>query len=104
MFLYLKFIFSYYFRIQKSTENVLTRSSRGSHILKTLDKQKAESMDKNQKQMFENEEVISPEVRVGPPEKEKHSVSMQNVLKYFFSIGFGCLKCFLYFFSGLYSY
>jgi hypothetical protein len=68
-------------------------------MLKTLIKQKAESLDTNQKQMSENEEVISPEVRVGPAGKEKHSVSMQNVLKYFFSIGFGCLKCFLYFFQ-----
>jgi hypothetical protein len=49
--------------------------------------------------MSENEEVISPEVRVGPAEKEKHSVSMHNVLKHSFSIGFGCLKCVLYFFQ-----
>ena len=46
-------------------------------------------MDTNQNQIFENEEVISPEVRVGPAEKEKHSVSMQNVVKYFFPNGFG---------------
>ncbi len=76
MFLYLQFIFSYYFKIKKSTEIVLTRSSRGSHIFKTLVKQKAESMDTNQKQMSENEEVISPEVLVGLAEKEKHSVRM----------------------------
>ena len=75
-FFYLQFIFSYYFWIQKSTEIVFTRSSRGSHILKTLVKQKAESMDTNQKQMSEHEEVISPKVRVGPAEKEKHSVSV----------------------------
>ncbi len=62
---------------------VLTRSSRGSHTLKTLVKQKTESMHTNQKQISENEEVISPEVRVGPAEKEKHSVSVQNDVKYF---------------------
>ena len=56
-------------------------------------------MDTKQKQMSENEEVISPEVRVGPARKEKHSVSMQNVLKYFFSIGFGRLKFFVNFFQ-----
>ena len=55
-------------------------------------------MDTNQKQMSENEEVISPKVRVGPAEQEKHSVSMQNVVKYFFSIGFGSLNFFVYFF------
>jgi hypothetical protein len=61
-------------------------------------------MDTNQKQMSENEEVISPEVRVGPAKKKKHSVSMQNVLKNFFTIGFGRLNFFCIFFSGLYSY
>ena len=74
-------------------------------MLKTLVKQKADSMDTNQKQMSENEKAISPEVRVGPAEKEKHSVSMQNVVKYFFSIGFGRPSLiFLHIFSGLYSY
>ena len=32
-------------------------------------------MDTNKNQIEENEEVISPEVRVGLAEKEKHSVS-----------------------------
>ncbi len=40
-------------------------------------------MDKNQKQISENEEVISPEVRVGPAKKEKYLVSVQNAVKYF---------------------
>jgi hypothetical protein len=40
-------------------------------------------MDTNQQQISENEEVISPEVRVGLAEKEKHSVSAPNALKYF---------------------
>jgi methyltransferase-like protein len=101
---HVKFLISYYFRIKKSTEIVLTRSSRGSHILKTLVKQKADSMDTNKNQMSESEEVISPEVRVGPAEKEKHSVSMKNVVKYFFPIGIGRRFIFLYIFSGLYSY
>jgi len=35
-------------------------------------------MDTNQKQISENEEVISPEVRVDPARKDKHSVSVQN--------------------------
>ena len=54
----------------------LTKSSRGSHILKTFVKQKTESMDTNQKQISENKEVISPKVRVGLAEKEKHLVSL----------------------------
>ncbi len=83
MYLYLQLIFSYYFRNHKSSEIVLRRSSRGSHILKTLVIRKTEIMDTNQKQIFENEEVISPDVRVGPAKKEKHSVSVQNGLKYF---------------------
>ncbi len=45
-------------------------------MLKTLVKQKTKSMDTNKKQISENEEVISPEVRVGPAEKKKHSVSV----------------------------
>jgi hypothetical protein len=40
-------------------------------------------MDTNKKQISENEEVISPEIRVCPTEKEKHSVSKQNAFKYF---------------------
>jgi hypothetical protein len=55
---------------------VVTKSSRGSKILKTLVKQKTKSIDTNKNQISENEEVISPEVRVGPAEKEKHSVSV----------------------------
>jgi len=55
---------------------VVSKSSRGFHILKAIVKQKTESMDTNQKQNSENEEVISPEVRVGPARKEKHSVSV----------------------------
>ena len=58
------------------SKNEGTKSSRGSQILKTLVKQKTKSMDTNQNQISENEEVISPEVRVGPAEKEKHSVSV----------------------------
>ncbi len=61
-------------------------------------------MDTNQKQLFENEEVISPEVRVGPAQKEKHSVSMQNVVKFFFHRIRTTVFNFLYIFSGLYSY
>ena len=57
------------------SKNEGTKSSRGSQILKALVKHKSKSMDTNQKQISENEEVISPEVRVGPAEKEKHSVS-----------------------------
>ena len=57
------------------SKNEGTKSSRGSQILKALVKQKFKSMDTNQKQISENEEVISPQVRVGPVEKEKHSVS-----------------------------
>ena len=55
---------------------VVMKSSRGSKILKTLVKQKTKSIDTNKNQISENEEVISPEVRVGPAEKEKHSVSV----------------------------
>ncbi len=55
---------------------MVTKSSRGSQILKTLVKQKTKSMDTNKNQNSENEEVISPEVRVGLAEKEKHSVSV----------------------------
>ena len=59
-------------------------SSRGSHILKTLSKHKSECIDIEN----ENEEVISPEVRVGPAEKENHSVSMiyDNKIMYLVSI------------------
>ena len=55
---------------------MVTKSSRGSKILKTLVKQKTKSIDTNKNQISENEEVISPEVRVGPAEKEKYSVSV----------------------------
>ena len=55
---------------------MVTKRSRGSQILKTLVNQKTKSMDTNQNQISENEEVISPEVQVGPAEKEKHSVSV----------------------------
>jgi hypothetical protein len=41
-------------------------------------------MDTNKNQMSESEEVISPEVRVGPAEKEKHSVSMKKCCQVFF--------------------
>jgi hypothetical protein len=37
-------------------------------------------MDTNQKQISENEEVISLEVRVDSAEKENHWVSVQNAL------------------------
>ena len=47
------------------SKNEGTKSSRGSQILKALVKQKSKSMDTNQKQISENEEVISLEVRVG---------------------------------------
>jgi len=40
-------------------------------------------MDKKQTQIYENEEVIPPKVRVGLAEKEKHSVFVQNALKHF---------------------
>ena len=103
MFLYLQLIFSYYFRNYKSSEIVLTRSSRGSHILKTLVKEKAEIMDTNQKRTSENEEVISPKVRVGLAEKGKHSVSVQNALKSFITHRIRMSLNFLYF-SRLYSY
>ena len=53
----------------KSSKIVLTRSSRGFHILKALVKQKTEIMDTNQKHISENEEVISPKVRVDPAQK-----------------------------------
>jgi len=71
MVLYLLLIFSYYFRNcvkknHKFSEIVLTRSSRGSHILKTLVKQKTEIMDTNQTHISETEVVLSPKVRVGP--------------------------------------
>ncbi len=65
---------SYYFRTP--SEFVVTKSSRGSHILKALVKQKTKIMDTNQNQISENEEVISPEVRVGTLEKKKLSVSV----------------------------
>ncbi len=65
------------------SENEGTKSSRGSKILKALVKQKTKSLDTNQKQISENEEVISPEVRVGPTEIEGHSVSVYNSLMYF---------------------
>ncbi len=55
---------SCYFR--NPSEIVVTKSSRGSHILKALVKQKTKIMDISQNQISENEEVISPEVRVGP--------------------------------------
>ncbi len=48
----------------------------GSEILKALVKQKTKSMDTNQNQISENEEVRSPKVRVGPAERKKHSVSV----------------------------
>ena len=64
---------SYDFR---TPEIVVTKNSRGSQILKALVKQKTKIMDANQNQISENEEVISPEARVGPAEKEKHSVSV----------------------------
>jgi hypothetical protein len=64
-----------YFFFFRPPEIVVTKSSRGSKILKTLVKQKTKSIDTNKNQISENEEVISPEVRVGPAEKEKHSVS-----------------------------
>ena len=73
--LYLQLV--YFIRFMTPSENEGTKSSRGSKIiLKALVKQKTKSMDTNQKQISENEEVISPEVRVGPAEKEKHSVSV----------------------------
>ena len=65
---------SFYFR--PPSEIVVTKSSRGSQILKTIVKQKTKSMDTNKKQISENEEVISPEVRVGPAKREKYSVSV----------------------------
>jgi hypothetical protein len=40
-------------------------------------------MDTNKKQISENEEVVSPKVRVGLAEKEKHSVSVPNDVSYF---------------------
>ena len=71
--LYLQLV--YFIRFMTPSKNEGTKCSRGSQILKALVKQKSKSMDTNQKQISENEEVISPEVRVGPAEKEKHSVS-----------------------------
>jgi hypothetical protein len=65
-----------YFFFFRPPEIVVTKSSRGSKILKTLVKQKTKSIDTNKNQISENEEVTSPEVRVGPAEKEKHSVSI----------------------------
>ena len=59
-------------------------------------------MDTNQKQIYENEEVIiSPEVRVGLvlAEKEKHSVSVQNALKYFLFLRIQMSFIFSYFFQ-----
>ena len=64
-------------------------------------------MDTNQKQISENEEVISPQVRVGQAEKEKYSVSVQNALKYFIFLLYLYIRMSLIFchtFSGLYSY
>jgi hypothetical protein len=64
-------------------------------------------VDTNQKQIFENEEVKSPEVRVSPAEKEKHSISVQNALKYFPFLLYLYIRISLIFyhiFSGLYSY
>jgi hypothetical protein len=63
-------------------------------------------MDTNQNQISENEEVISPEVRVGPAEKEKHSVSVYNSLKYFHHlyVYIRIFLSFIIFFTGLYSY
>ena len=75
IFLLILFNESFFF-FRTRSDIVVTKSSRGSHILKTLVKQKTEIMDTNQNQISENEEVIPPEVRVGPAEKEKHSVSV----------------------------
>ena len=71
--LYLQFV--YFIRFLTPSQNEGTKSSRGSKILKALVKQKTKSMDTNKNQISENEEVISPEVRVGSAEREKHSVS-----------------------------
>jgi hypothetical protein len=72
--LYLQFV--YFIRFLTPSQNEGTKSSRGSKILKALVKQKTKSMDTNKNKISENEEVISPEVRVGPAKKEKHSVSV----------------------------
>lgn len=62
--------------IYPGTSRNLTTSSRGSLMLKALLDKTAKSKDKEGKNVNENEEVISPEIRVGPAEKEKHSVSV----------------------------
>jgi hypothetical protein len=56
---------------------IVTQSSRGSHIVKELEKIRFESMSKiKNHQLNENGKVISQEVYVDPAEKEKHSVSV----------------------------
>jgi hypothetical protein len=64
-------------------------------------------MDTNQKQISENEEVISPMVRVGPAETEKHSVSVQTALKNFPFLLYHYIRTSLFFiliFAGFHSY
>ena len=55
---------------------IFAKSSRCSHIVKRLEKRRSESIGKLEYQLIENEEVISPELRVGVAENEKHSVSV----------------------------
>ncbi len=59
----------------KKPNTLLTKSTRGSHILKSLGKHKCDSIDM-EKHNNENEEVLPPDVLVGPAEKETHSVSV----------------------------
>jgi hypothetical protein len=57
-----------------------TKSLRDSRIRKSLVNHRSDSNNK-EKHKNENDEVLSPEARVGLAEKEKHSVSMYLILK-----------------------
>ena len=51
----------------------LSNKSRGSQILKAVLQKNSKCIDK-EGNMSIDDEVVSPEIRVGPAEKEKHSV------------------------------
>lgn len=51
-------------------------------MLEAIRKKKSENTEINKKEKQENEEVISPEVRIGPAEKEIHSVSLYFVFMF----------------------
>ena len=69
-------------RRKQHSRNHLTQSSKGSLIVEAIRKQKSENIKIDNKQKPENEEVISPEVRIGPADKEIHSVSLYYVFMF----------------------